>query len=158
MNKTEIEHVQRTFKQVALIKDQAAELFYGRLFELDPSLKKLFKSDMKSQGQKLMAALGTVVVGLNNLDKIVPVVQKLGARHVAYNVKEQDYDTVAEALIWTLDKGLGADFTPAVKDAWVSAYGLLSGVMIKAANDEPLKDEFKFLLAQSFVFLKQKQL
>ncbi|MEH6632461.1 MAG: globin family protein [Halopseudomonas aestusnigri] len=157
MNKTQIDNVQRTFKQVAAIKEQAAELFYGRLFELDPSLKKMFRSDMKSQGKKLMVALATVVAGLKNLDRIVPVVQSLGVKHVGYGVREKDYDTVGSALIWTLEKGLGADFTPAVRDSWLAAYTLLAGVMKEAAADVPIKDEFKVLMAQAFVFIQQKQ-
>ncbi len=157
MKQTEIDNVQRTFKQVAQIKEQAAELFYGRLFELNPALKKMFRSDIKSQGKKLMVALATVVAGLNNLDKIVPVVQSLGVKHVGYGVKPQDYDTVGAALIWTLEKGLGADFTPAVKDSWVAAYTLLAGVMKDAAKEDPIKDELKVLMAQAFVFIQQKQ-
>jgi hemoglobin-like flavoprotein len=125
--------VQDSFKQVVPISETAAELFYGRLFELDPGLKKLFKGDMKEQGRLLMAMIGTAVGGLDDLGAIVPAVQALGVRHKKYGVTDKDYDTVAAALLWTLEKGLGAAFTPAVKDAWVAVYGVLAGTMKQAA-------------------------
>ena len=111
----------------------AAELFYGRLFELDPELRPLFKGDMAKQGDKLMTTLAIAVRGLTNLDSIVPVVQQLGARHVGYGVKEKDYDTVGAALLWTLGQGLGDDFTPDVEAAWAEVYGLLATTMKDAA-------------------------
>jgi hemoglobin-like flavoprotein len=125
--------VQESFKKVVPISDQAAALFYGRLFELDPALKPLFKGDMTQQGRLLMAMLGTAVGGLDDLGAIVPAVQALGARHKKYGVADKDYDTVAAALLWTLEKGLGAAFTPSVKDAWVAVYGVLAGTMKQAA-------------------------
>jgi nitric oxide dioxygenase len=78
-------------------------------------------------------ALSTVVSGLKNLDAIVPIAQQLAVRHVSYGVKEEYYQPVGEALLWTLEKGLGPDFTPPVKQAWTQAYTTLSGVMIAAA-------------------------
>jgi hemoglobin-like flavoprotein len=125
--------VQESFKKVVPIREAAAELFYGRLFETDPTLKKLFKGDMKEQGRKLMGMIGTAVAGLDDLGALVPAVQALGARHKQYGVADKDYDTVAGALLWTLEKGLGDQFTPAVKDAWVAVYGVLAGTMKQAA-------------------------
>ena len=125
--------VQTTFAKVVPIADTAAELFYGQLFTLDPALKPLFKSDIKEQGQKLMKMIGAAVNGLDNLPALVPVVQDLGKRHVPYGVKVEHYDTVGSALLWTLEKGLGPDFTPAVKDAWATVYGILAGTMKEAA-------------------------
>jgi hemoglobin-like flavoprotein len=126
--------VQGTFAQVVPISEQAAELFYGRLFELDPALRALFKSDMREQGKKLMQTLGYCVSKLDQLEEILPAVQALGKKHVAYGVAEADYDTVGSALIWTLEKGLGAAFTPAVKEAWTIVYVTLSGAMKDAAR------------------------
>ncbi|MEW6683638.1 MAG: globin family protein [Nitrospirota bacterium] len=134
MTPEQITLVQSSFKQVAPIADQAAALFYGRLFELDPELKALFKGDMVEQGKKLMQMISVAVNGLTRLDEIVPAVQQLGKRHVGYGVTPGHYDTVGAALIWTLELGLGKSFTPQVKDAWVAAYTLLSGVMIDAAK------------------------
>lgn len=133
----EIKLVQDSWAKVVPIADTAADLFYGRLFELDPDLKALFKTDIKSQGEKLMTMISTAVNGLNNLDAIVPAVQDLGKRHVDYKVKEKDYGTVGEALLWTLGKGLGDDFTDEVKTAWTKVYTLLANVMTEAAKTVP---------------------
>lgn len=133
MTPEQIALVRTSFAQVVPIREAAAGLFYGRLFELDPSLKPLFKGDLKEQGIKLMAMIGTAVGGLDRLDSIVPAVQALGKRHVSYGVQAAHYDTVAAALLWTLEQGLGAAFTPDVKMAWTSAYGILAGTMKDAA-------------------------
>ena len=133
MTPDEIAKVRTSFAQVVPIKEAAAELFYGRLFELDPSLKPMFTGDMKEQGRKLMTMIGTAVAGLDRLESIVPAVQALGRRHVGYGVTDGHYDTVATALLWTLEQGLGAAFTPDVKAAWASAYGILADTMKEAA-------------------------
>lgn len=133
MTPKQIELVQSSWRKVTPIADTAAELFYGKLFSLDPALKPLFKGDMKAQGRKLMAMISTAVNGLSNLPAIVPAVQDLGKRHAKYGVQDKDYDTVAAALVWTLGQGLGETFTPEVKDAWVSTYGVLAKTMKDAA-------------------------
>ena len=125
--------VQRSWRQVLPIADTAAEMFYARLFSMDPSLQSLFKGDMKAQGRKLMSMIGTAVNGLSKVDELVPAVQDLGRRHVKYGVKDAHYDTVADALLWTLQQGLGDGFTPDVKAAWVAVYGVLAGTMKEAA-------------------------
>lgn len=127
--------VKESWEKVVPIKEQAAELFYGKLFELDPALKPMFKGNMQEQGRKLTAMINTAVNGLDRLDAIVPAVQDLGRRHVAYGVTDSHYDTVGTALIWTLEKGLGPVFTPACKEAWVSVYGVLAGTMKSAAAE-----------------------
>ena len=129
MNSEQINLVQSTFKDVHPIAAVAAELFYGRLFTLDPSLRPLFKGDMVHQGRMLMAMLNSAVNGLTNLDAMVPVVRQLGARHVKYGVRDEHYATVGSALLWTLERGLGEKFTPEVCEAWTVAYELLAGVM-----------------------------
>ena len=134
MNEKKIELVQSSFAKVVPIADKAAEIFYAKLFELDPSLKPLFKGDMKEQGKKLMAMIGTAVNGLTNLEAIVPAVQNLGKAHVGYGVKDEHYDTVGAALLDTLSVGLGDDFTPETKDAWTEVCTLLATTMKDAAN------------------------
>ncbi len=124
--------VQDSFKQVAPIADVAAELFYARLFEMDPTLKPMFRGDMREQGRKLMQMLSVAVNGLNSLEKIVPAIQDLGKRHVAYGVRAQDYQTVGAALLWTLEQGLGSEFTPDVKEAWTAVYTLVATTAIEA--------------------------
>lgn len=128
--------VQESFEKVKPIAPQAAEIFYTKLFELDPKLKPLFPSDdaaMKNQGNKLMTMLGAAVAGLSNIEKLIPVLQDLGKRHVDYNVEASHYDTVGAALLATLEAGLGDDFTAEVKAAWAEVYGTMSTVMIEAS-------------------------
>lgn len=125
--------VKNSWALVTPIADKAAELFYGKLFEMDPELKSLFKGDMTEQGRKLMAMINTAVNGLDKLEAIVPAVEQLGERHVGYGVKDKDYDTVGAALLWTLEAGLGDAFTPEVKEAWAVTYGVLANTMKAAA-------------------------
>lgn len=133
MTPEQIAHVQNTFKMVLPIKETAAKLFYDRLFALDPDLRPMFKGDMAEQGRKLMTVLATAVGNLEKLDDILPTVQALGEQHADFGVKPEHYNTVGEALIWTLQQGLGDAFTAEVKDAWVTVFGALSTVMLEAA-------------------------
>ena len=135
MTPDQIRLVQVSFSKVAPIAETAADLFYGRLFEIAPETREMFTGDMKEQGRKLMKMLATVVAGLGRPDDIVPAAQALGRRHVDYGVRTADYAPVGAALIWTLGKGLGDDFTPDVNEAWMATYELLAGVMIAAAAD-----------------------
>ncbi len=129
--------IRTSWTAVEPIADTAAGLFYGRLFELDPTLERLFRrTDMAAQRKVLMQTLTVVVKSLDRLDQIVPAVQALGRRHAGYGVRESHYATVGEALLWTLGQGLGEAFTPAVRDAWATAYGTLASVMIDAARTD----------------------
>jgi len=134
MNPQQVALVQNSWKQVVPIREQAATLFYGRLFELDPSLKALFTTDLTEQGKKLMQMITMAVQGLAHPEKLVPAVQDLGRRHVHYGVQNHHYDTVGAALLWTLDQGLGDQFTPEVKEAWTEVYTLLATTMQEAAT------------------------
>lgn len=133
MKTAQIDLVQASFKRVVPIADQAAEIFYARLFEIAPEVKPFFKGDMKAQGKKLMTMLGVVVNGLRNLDSILPAARNLAIGHVNYGVETAHYQPVGEALIYTLEQGLGDDFDDDTKAAWLQAYGLLSGFMIESA-------------------------
>ena len=136
MEQKTITLVQESFEKVKPIASTAANIFYTKLFELDPALKPLFPSSdeaMVEQGNKLMKMLSSAVAGLSNLDMLVPVLQNLGKRHVEYQVKPSHYDTVGAALLGTLAVGLGDDFTPEVKDAWTDVYGTMATVMIDAS-------------------------
>jgi len=135
MTPKQINLVQTSWQKVLPIAPQAAEIFYDTLFEMDPSLKSLFPSDMAEQGKKLMAMLDTAVKLLDQPDKLIPAVQKLGVKHVGYDVKAEHYDTVGAALIKTLSAGLGKDFTAPVKKAWTTVYKTLATTMIDAANN-----------------------
>jgi len=131
----QINLVKTSWDQVVPIASQAAELFYDKLFKLDPSLKPMFKGDMTEQGQKLMRMIGIAVDNLDKLDEIVPAVQDLGVKHLDYGVKNSQYDTVGEALLWTLGQGLGDAFTNDVMIAWSDVYGLLATTMKEAARE-----------------------
>jgi len=134
MNATQITLVQESFVKVAPMKETAAELFYSDLFETAPEVRVLFdKTDLREQGQKLMATLAVVVNGLGDLEKIVPVAQDLARRHKDYGVAAEDYDKVGASLLRALSKGLGDGYTPEVAEAWTTAYSTLSGVMKEAA-------------------------
>jgi hemoglobin-like flavoprotein len=134
MNPQQIELVQQSFAKVKPIAPAAAALFYERLFQMDPSLRPMFKDgDLAAQGKKLMTMIGAAVAGLRNLEALTPVVRQLGARHAGYGVKTEHYATVGGALLWTLQQGLADDFTPEAREAWATAYGLLAGVMQSGA-------------------------
>lgn len=132
MNREQIQLVQESFQKIVPIADAAATLFYGRLFDLDPKLESLFKGDMVEQGRKLMQMIGVAVKSLDRLEQVLPSVSALGARHAGYGVREKDYVTVGRALIWTLKRGLGEDFTPETEAAWVEVYVTLAGAMKSA--------------------------
>lgn len=130
-----IQLVQESWAKVFPISDAAAALFYERLFELEPSVRPLFKADISEQKKKLMQTLSVAVDGLTNLEKLVPVLQGLGVRHAGYMVQEHHYDVVGEALLWTLREGLGDEFNSDVETAWTQVYTLVADVMKKAAAD-----------------------
>jgi nitric oxide dioxygenase len=137
MTPDQVQLVQQSFAKVAPISEQAAMLFYDRLLEVAPSVKSLFPTDMTEQRKKLMATLAVVVGGLNNLDSILPAASALATRHVSYGARPEHYPVVGGALLWTLEKGLGEDWTPEVAAAWTAAYGTLSGYMISQAYGRP---------------------
>lgn len=132
MTPQQIELVQTSFKKVVPIAGAAADLFYGRLFEIAPEVRSMFPEDMKEQKIKLMSMLGTAVTNLHKLDTILPAVKALGERHKGYGVTAAHYAPVGAALLWTLEQGLGADFTSEVKAAWTETYTALAGVMTSA--------------------------
>ncbi|CCE03882.1 putative nitric oxide dioxygenase (NOD); flavohemoprotein [Bradyrhizobium sp. STM 3809] len=125
--------VQESFAKVAPISDQAATIFYDRLFEVAPQVRAMFPDDLTEQRKKLMATLAVVVNGLTDLPAILPAASALAKRHVGYGATPEHYPVVGAALLWTLEKGLGAAWTPDVADAWTAAYGTLSGFMIAEA-------------------------
>jgi nitric oxide dioxygenase len=129
--------VKSSFEKVKPIASDAAALFYGRLFEIAPEVKPLFKGELTEQGRKLMATLAIVVNGLDNLPSILPAASALAKKHVGFGVTAEHYAPVGAALLWTLEKGLGAAWTPPVAAAWISAYTTLSGYMIGEAYGNP---------------------
>lgn len=133
MTPDQVKLVQDSFRKVAPIADTAADIFYARLFEIAPQVRNLFPAEMTNQKKKLMQTLGVAVTNLHQVETIVPVVQDLGRRHVAYGVRPEHYDIVGAALLYTLEKGLGDAWNPDLKSAWTETYGLVAGVMKDAA-------------------------
>ncbi|MBN8987093.1 MAG: hemin receptor [Rhizobiales bacterium] len=133
MTPEQVNLVQQSFAKVAPISEQAAVLFYGRLFEVAPAVRAMFPDDMTEQRKKLMATLAVVVGGLTNLEAILPAASALARRHVGYGAKPEHYPVVGSALLWTLEKGLGEHWTPETAAAWTAAYATLSGYMISEA-------------------------
>ena len=133
MTPDQVSLVQDSFAKVAPISEQAAVMFYDRLFEVAPAVKSMFPVDMTEQRRKLMATLAVVVHGLGDLQSILPAASALAIRHVGYGARAEHYPVVGAALLWTLEKGLGEAWTPDVADAWTAAYGTLSGYMISEA-------------------------
>jgi hemoglobin-like flavoprotein len=129
--------VQQSFSKVAPISDQAAIIFYDRLFEVAPQVRAMFPDDISDQRKKLMATLAVVVNGLSDLPSILPAASALAVRHVAYGAKAEHYPVVGGALLWTLEQGLGEAWTAELADAWTAAYAVLSGYMISQAYGQP---------------------
>jgi len=137
MTPEQVKLVQQSFSKLVPISDQAAVIFYDRLFEIAPQVKSMFPSDMAEQRGKLMATLTAVVNGLGNLASILPAASALAKRHVSYGAKPEHYPVVGAALLWMLEKGLGENWTPEVANAWKAAYGTLSAFMVSEAYGSP---------------------
>jgi hemoglobin-like flavoprotein len=137
MTPEQVKLVQDSFAKVVPIAGTAADLFYHRLFAIAPEVRSLFPNDLTEQKKKLMQMLATAVTNLHQVEKILPAVEDLGRRHVAYGVTDKHYEPVGAALLWTLEQGLGTDFTPPVKAAWTETYMTVAGVMQKAAAAVP---------------------
>jgi hemoglobin-like flavoprotein len=137
MTPDQVKLVQDSFAKVVPISEAAAVLFYDRLFEIAPAVKAMFPADMTEQRRKLMMMLAAVVKGLGDLPSILPAASALATRHVSYGAKAEHYPVVGSALLWTLEKGLGDDWTSDVAAAWTTAYGTLSGYMISEAYGRP---------------------
>jgi hemoglobin-like flavoprotein len=137
MTREQINLVRASFEKIAPIAEKAAALFYAKLFDLNPKLRGLFKGDVYEQGKKLMQVIAYAVENLDQLDEIVPEVRSLGARHAGYGVSDHDYETVGVALIWTLEKALGKDFTAPTRAAWTAVYNLLAETMKEGSRNPP---------------------
>jgi nitric oxide dioxygenase len=137
MTPEQVRCVQESFAKIAVISEQAAVLFYERLFAIAPEVKPLFRGDMTEQGRKLMKTIAVVVNSLGNLDTVLPAAAALAKGHVAYGVTASHYTPVGEALLWTLERGLGDAWNSDLSSAWTAAYATLSNFMISAAYAKP---------------------
>ncbi len=141
MTPDQVKRVQESFALIAPEADRVAAVFYSRLFEIAPSVEPLFRGDMAEQRRKLIAMLATVVNSLSDLPAVLPAASALAKRHLGYGVEPQHYAKVGQALIWTLQQGLGPAWTAATADAWITAYMTLSDFMIAEAYSHPLAAE-----------------
>ena len=136
MTPRQVALVQGSWKDLIAVAETMSQLFYLRLFALDPSLQRMFRGELREQGRKLIAMMSVAVNGLARIETLVPVIEALGRRHAGYGVTDEHYATVAAALLWALEQGLGGRFTADVKDAWTAAYGVLAATMQRAARQE----------------------
>ncbi len=134
LTEKQVQLVTESWSKVTPIAQQAAELFYNRLFELDPKLRPLFKGNISEQGAKLMQALSIAVASLTKLEALVPTLQTMGKKHEEYGVQSEHYQTVATALLWTLEQGLGDAFTVEVKEAWTAVYTVVADTMLSGCE------------------------
>ena len=133
----QIELVQSSFRSVLLVSESTAQLFYARLFAIEPELQQLFTGDMKQQAKLFMHALGAAVAWLNKFNSVVPSLEALAQRHLGYGVKPEHYAAMEEALLWALERALGEAFTDEVRSAWLELYARVAGPMKQAAYGSP---------------------
>lgn len=136
MTPKQIDLVEASWTKILPTEDKIATFFYDKLFALDPGFKPLFAGDINEQGRKLVSMIGVAVSSLGGADTIVPDLQALIRRHVDYDFKDSDYDTIGIAFIWALEQGLGDEFTTDVRTAWIKTYALLADAMKEALTDE----------------------
>lgn len=141
MTDEQINLIKTSFAKIEPAAEEAAVLFYAKLFDLDPDLRPLFKAGIREQGLKLMQMLELAVRGLDRVEELVTMVRDLGARHAVYGVEDRHYETVGTALLWVLAKSLRADFTLETEEAWTAVYSLLAQTMKDGANDDRIKNK-----------------
>ena len=137
MTPEQLQMIRLTFVLVIDRKMDTGRMFYDRLFVIAPETRALFRTDMESQTQKLMDTLAMAIGSLREMTSLVAMLEALAVRHTGYGVRDEYYDKVGEALLWTLEQVLGPAFTPAVRGAWATLYGTVAGVMRKAAKAGP---------------------
>jgi hemoglobin-like flavoprotein len=127
----EIELVRGSFDQIWAVAPRTAGLFYGRLFEIAPEAKPLFRRDMDEQKRKFMSTLAVIVSSLDDTSKLITLTDTLARQHSEFGVRVAHYEVVGKALLWSLEQGLGRNWTPSVAASWSKAYGLVSNFMIE---------------------------
>lgn len=126
MNSFQILVFQHSFLQLMPDADKLSDLFFARLFQLDPTLRGMFPNDLRVQKSKLMRALALVTRSLESPEQWQPLVLQLGRRHAGYGVTARHYEIFGQALLWTVETGLGEDFTPELRAAWCAFYDELA--------------------------------
>jgi hemoglobin-like flavoprotein len=126
--------VRDSFDSLREIYRPVARLFYGKLFELAPTVRPLFHNDIDVQGKKLMDMLNSIVESLDNFDSIRPKLVELGHKHATYGVRNEQYDVLKAALLWTLSQALGTGFDDRTSEAWAAALTAINEVMMSSST------------------------
>ncbi|MGF1621118.1 MAG: globin domain-containing protein [Rhodomicrobiaceae bacterium] len=134
MTPTQVEIVQDSFHSIGQQSQEASRIFYDELFRISPEIRQIFPEDMTQHKAKFVQMLGTVVRSLNQIATVSDHVVDLGRRHMAYDVEEEHYPVVCEALLAMLERIMGTDFTPEIKEAWNAAYDMLARVMLESSS------------------------
>jgi len=124
--------VRRSFRKIAGKADHVAIVMYQTLFEINPDCRRLFVGDMPRQGRKFIQMIALTVSGLDAIETVIPFIQELGKRHTGYGVTPEDYESMGQAWLFALEKSLGADFTPPVREAWQVLYQFIAQTAIGA--------------------------
>jgi hemoglobin-like flavoprotein len=133
MDARKIALVQESFEKLASLGNETAEVFYNELFAIDASLRPMFMGDMRDQNAKLFAALDFIVGSLHAPYQFLDSVESLARKHVTYGVRPEHYTYVGNALLRTLKKQLGPQFTAELCDAWAEAFKTIAKIMKDAA-------------------------
>jgi hemoglobin-like flavoprotein len=136
VNPEQITLIRSTWARVVASNEPVARLFYARLFSIDPSLRSQFRADIDSQGKKLVDMMQAIVNSLDQQDRMLSAARELGRRHHFYGVREEDYDSVREAMMWLFEQTLGERYTPDADRAWRKLYDMLAAAMIEGAHGE----------------------
>lgn len=140
MTTNQIYLVKKTWKVFRSLNHAlVGDTFYSKLFTENPSLRRLFPKNMEAQYRKLIDMLSIIVARLEKLDELSEEIAAMARRHVSYGVKPGHYKLVGNALLWTLEKGLGSEWTPEIKDAWTACYNTIAETMIAAAEEKPVR-------------------
>ena len=131
MKAEQLQLVLQSLNEIQLLADKITTDFYQHLFEVEPSIRELFKGDIKRQGSMFITTLSLAVNGLSRMEDIQPAVRTLGERHSGYGVKPEYFQPFRESFLWALERHLRDDFTPELKSAWTEAFEMLSEAMIK---------------------------
>ena len=130
--------VQASFTPLLPMAEAIGEMLYSRIFELAPEARDLFEDDIRPQVKRLMAAVKVAIDGLSRVDEVAPFLVRLGAQHARYDVRPEHFTVGGEALLWTLEQGLGDSFTAELRDAWAAAWDVVAGAMVRGLRQAEL--------------------
>ncbi len=136
MTTEQVHLLRKSFERVERHSHVAALVFYRRLFQLDPALRPLFKTEIEEQSRKLLDMLGLALTLTDRPATLEAELRALGARHAGYGVRESHYETVGRAMLEMLAEVLDKEFTPSVRGAWVEFYTFTAAAMQRGAEGQ----------------------